>query len=360
MKLKNKTTGQWDQLYLAGYAAMPELDTAVTAGSQNAVTGGAIKTYVDNRTIPYVNNGYYQTPTAWTIVTEMPSTWQSGMLYLVCPDWVMKEYFMCNLSGTLDSTIDFESVTCVMQNPNDHTQQQSFSLTYPTSYDSSSKKVPQYACDVGLIPYFIRESGTSQQVDMQGTLEGRDSNTYLRDYATLSAYEIANGTTYYFTSSGYDETRPLYSPDLTYSLNISVYMDGGVACLTGDTLIRTIAGDKAIKDLKVGDAVLNAEHQPVLVTKIYSHEVSTLYRITLSNKDEFLATESHKIRTTRGTVTCFALVKDLEVLRYDGSTFRVMAHEKIDMRNPIKVYEIQTETGTYLLSNGVINESEDI
>ena len=144
MKLKNKTTGQWDQLYLAGYAAMPELDTTITAGSQNAATTAAIKTSVDGRTIPYVSSGYYQTPTAWTIVGEMPAVPDSSTLYLVCPDWMIREWFTASLNGTVDSSIDFESVTVVMQNPSDHTQQQSFDLTFPTSWDTSDKKVPQY------------------------------------------------------------------------------------------------------------------------------------------------------------------------------------------------------------------------
>ena len=123
---------------------------------------------------------------------------------------------------------------------------------------------------------------------------------------------------------------------------------------------KTISGDKAIKDIKIGDAVLDAENRPVLVTKIYSHEVKTLYRTVFTNKDNFLATASHKIKTTHGTVTCFGLVKDLEVLRSDGSTFTVLAHETVNLKDFVKVYEIMTETGTYQLTNGVINESEDI
>lgn len=359
MKLKNKTTGQWDQFYLAGYAAMPEYDTTISGASGNAPTSAAVKTYVDNRTVPYYNSGYYQTPTSWTIVTETPSSFESGRLYLVCPDWAMKVLHV-NCAGTVDSSVNFESVLCVMQNPSDHAQQQSFSVLLPTSHDSSEKKVPQYGCDMGLIPYFTRESGTSQVVSMNAVIEGRDSRTSLQDYAQINKGAIVNGTTYYFEADEHYPPVRYLSGDLSYTLSINIDGGGGVACLTGDTLIKTISGDKAIKDIKIGDAVLDAENRPVLVTKTYSHEVKTLYRTVFTNKDNFLATASHKIKTTHGTVTCFGLVKDLEVLRNDGSTFTVLAHETVNLKDFVKVYEIMTETGTYQLTNGVINESEDI
>ena len=51
MKIKNKTTGQWEQFYMAGYAAMPNYDTTVTETSANAPTSAAVKNYVDTRTI---------------------------------------------------------------------------------------------------------------------------------------------------------------------------------------------------------------------------------------------------------------------------------------------------------------------
>lgn len=359
MKIKNKTTGQWEQFYMAGYAAMPDYDTTVTETSENAPTSAAVKNYVDNRTVPYVDSGYYQTPTSWTIVTEAPSSYVSGRLYLVCPDWMMKTLYV-NCTGTVDSSISFESLTCVMQNPSDHAQQQSFNILLPTQWDNSEKKVPQYGCDMGLIPYFTKESGSTQAITLYATIEGRDSRTYLEDYAQINISNVENGVTYYFEAEGtYPPVRYL-SGDLSYTLSINVDGGGGVACLTGDTAIKTITGDKPIKDIRIGDAVFDAENRPVLVTKTYSHEVKTLYRTVFTNKDNFLATASHKIKTTHGTVTCFGLVKDLEVLRSDGSTFTVLAHETVNLKDFVKVYEIMTETGTYQLTNGVINESEDI
>ena len=359
MKIKNKTTGQWEQFYLANYAAMPEYDTTVTETSENAPTSAAVKNYVDNRTVPYVDSGYYQTPTSWTIVTEAPSSYVSGRLYLVCPDWMMKTINV-SCTGAMDSSISFESLTCVMQNPSDHTQQQSFNILLPTQWDSSEKKVPQYGCDMGLIPYFTKESGSTQAVAIYATVEGRDSRTYLEDYAQINVANVENGVTYYFEAEGtYPPVRHL-SGDLSYSLSINVDGGGGTACLTGDTAIKTITGDKPIKDIRIGDAVLDAENKPVLVTKIYSHETKTLYRTVFKNKDNFLATASHKIRTNHGIVRCFGLVKDLEVMRSDGSTFTVLAHETVNLLEPVKVYEIMTETGTYQLTNGVINESEEI
>ena len=359
MKIKNKTTGQWEQFYMAGYAAMPEYDTTVSGTSKNAPTSAAVKNYVDNRTISYIDSGYYQTPTSWTIVTEAPSLYISGRLYLVCPDWMMKTINV-NCTGAVDSSISFESLTCVMQNPSDHTQQQSFNILLPTQWDSSEKKVPQYGCDMGLIPYFTKESGSTQAITIYATIEGRDSRTYLEDYAQINVADAENGVTYYFEAEGsYPSVRHL-SGDLSYSLSVNVDGGGGVACLTGDTAIKTITGDKPIKDIRIGDAVLDAENRPVLVTKVYSHETKTLYRTVFKNKDNFLATASHKIRTNHGVVRCFGLVKDLEVMRSDGSTFTVLAHETVNLLEPVKVYEIMTETGTYQLTNGVINESEEI
>lgn len=356
MKVKNKTTGNWDQITLGSVTIDNSLDSDSTT---HGASVHAVKNYVDTRTIPYYDSGYYQTPTSWTIVTETPSSFESGRLYLVCPDWAMKALYV-DCAGTVDSSVNFESVLCVMQNPEDHAQQQSFSVLLPTSYDSSEKKVPQYGCDMGLIPYFTRESGTSQVVSMNAVIEGRDSRTYLQDYVQINESDIANGTTYYFEADEFYPQVRYLNGDLNYTLSINIDGGGGVACLTGDTAIKTITGDKPIKDIRIGDAVLDAENRPVLVTKIYSHETKTLYRTVFTNKDNFLATASHKIKTTHGTVTCFGLVKDLEVLRSDGSTFTVLAHETVNLLEPVKVYEIMTETGTYQLTNGVINESEDI
>lgn len=359
MKIKNKATGQWEQFYMAGYAAMPNYDTTVTETSSNAPTSAAVKNYVDTRTISYVDSGYYQTPTSWTIVTETPSSYIGGRLYLVCPDWMMKAVRV-NCSGSVDSSINFESLTCVMQNPSDHTKQQSFNILLPTDWDTTEKKVPQYGCDMGLIPYFTKESSSTQAVTIYAVIEGRDSSTRLEDYAEINVANAENGVTYYFEASEHYPPVRYLSGDLSYSLTINVDGGGGQACLTGDTAIKTITGDKPIKDIRIGDAVLDAENRPVLVTKIYSHDTKTLYRTTFKNKDSFLATASHKIRTNHGVVHCFGLVKDLEVMRSDGSTFTVLAHETVNLIEPIKVYEIMTETGTYQLTNGVINESEEI
>ena len=365
MKIKNKTTGQWEPFYMAGYAAMPEYDATVTETSANAPTSAAVKNYVDGRTIPYIDNGYYKIPTEWTIVGDMPADPNPSTLYFVCPDWVVKDNFIVNLDGSVDtSIITFESVSCIMQNPNDNTQQQSFDITFPTSYDTSLKKVPQYGCNVGLIPYYTKNSSSQQSISMSAYLEGRDSNTYLQDYAFLNESNIINGATYYLQAEEiYPPLRYLGGDELHYKLNITIDGggdSGGMACLTEDTLIKTIAGDKEIKDIKVGDAVIDEKNIAVLVTKIYTHDINTLYKIILNNGDSFIASGSHKIKTTVGTVPCFCLVKDLQVKRSDGSTFTVTSHDRIKMKNPIKVYEIQTETGTYLLANGVINESEDI
>lgn len=78
---------------------------------------------------------------------------------------------------------------------------------------------------------------------------------------------------------------------------MSIESPGGSACLKGDTWIKTSEGRKMIKDIQVGDIVIDKENKKVLVTKIFNHDVNCMTRIRLSNGAKIETSLSHKFET---------------------------------------------------------------
>ena len=114
-----------------------------------------------------------------------------------------------------------------------------------------------------------------------------------------------------------------------------------------------------IKDIQVGDTVIDKENKEVLVTKIFNHNVNCMTRIRLSNGAKIETSLSHKFETNWGIAKSVNLVKDIKLKCGNGSFFKIIKSENIktDLET---VYEIMTETGSYQLDNGIINICEEI
>lgn len=129
--------------------------------------------------------------------------------------------------------------------------------------------------------------------------------------------------------------------------------------LKGDTPIKTSnTRTKQIKDLAVGDTVIDAKGNKTKVVKVFSHTVNTTFNITLSNEDVLVASYGHKFSINNHFRKACQVVKDHKLDRGDGSTFDVTATEI--KQEEMEVYEILTESGTYTLGNGIICECEAI
>jgi hypothetical protein len=327
------------------------------------------KKYVDDSILPYYDSGYYMQPTSWTVVSEMPAEPVYGRLYFVSPDYVEKNIGTSISSTGFNSGVSWSHITDYFLNTQDLDDViQTWQNTAPsgassgTQYTSWLVKVPKYGVAVGATPNFTNSYG--EDLHMYGILEQRNPQTTTLMYsAYLDVDEnLASGTMYYFDR---DEDHSGGTPLTIYGSGVStaffytIGTNGGLACLKGDTPIKiSNTKTKQIKNLAVGDTVIDAEGNKVKILKVFSHKVDTTFNITLSNEDTLVASYGHKFSINKHFRRACQIVKDHKLDRNDGSTFDVIATEV--KQEEMEVYEILTESGTYVLGNGIICECEAI
>lgn len=328
------------------------------------------KKYVDDSVadfIPFYDSGYYMTPTRWTIVSELPAYPANNTLYFVSPDYV-EQYINTNVtSNGFNSGVTWSHITNLFMKTDDHTDV--IETWQNTASNSGSQgtswqvHAPKYDVAVGATPNFTNSN--SEDLYMHGVLEQRDPQTTALRYSAYLNVEsnLASGTTYYFDSDDYDTPTvsgaiPIYIPGST-SFFYTIGTNGGLACLKGDTPIKTKGNKtKQIKNIEVGDVVTDAEGNGTEVIKIYKHTIPETYNITLSNGDTLVASPCHKFSIKGRYRYACQVVKDHKLDRGDGSTFDVTATEV--KQEEMEVYEILTKSGTYTLANGIICECEAI
>lgn len=347
------------------FSTLPESSVVPTTNNQLVN-----KKYVDDSVadfIPFYDSGYYMTPTRWTIVSELPDYPASNTLYFVSPDYV-EQYINTNVtSNGFNSGVTWSHITNLFMKTDDHTDiVETWQNTAPNSGSQSTSwqvHAPKYDVAVGATPNFTNSN--SEDLYMHGVLEQRDPQTTALRYSAYLNVEsnLASGTTYYFDSDDYDTPTvsgaiPIYIPGST-SFFYTIGTNGGLACLKGDTPIKTKGSKtKQIKNIEVGDVVIDAEGNGTEVIKIYKHTIPETYNITLSNGDTLVASPCHKFSIKGRYRYACQVVKDHKLDRGDGSTFDVTATEV--KQEEMEVYEILTKSGTYTLANGIICECEAI
>ena len=164
---------------------------------------------------------------------------------------------------------------------------------------------------------------------------------------------------YYFDRDDYEETNIEVNMTGYTSIYYTIGTNGGLACLKGDTPILVKGNKKKnIEDIKEGDIVIDAEGKETKVIKTLSHDIDMTFNIELSNNDILTASYGHKFSIKNHFRRACQVVKDHELDRQDGSVFKVINTEV--KQETITVYEILTESKTYVLGNGIICECEDI
>lgn len=329
----------------------------------------ATKKYVDDHTLPYYDSGYYMQPTDWTIVSEMPDYPVNGRLYFVSPDYVEKNIGTSISSTGFNSGVSWSHITDYFLNTQDLDDViQTWQNTAPsgassgTQYTSWLVKVPKYGVAVGATPNFT--NSYDEDLHMYGVLEQRNPQTTSLMYsAYLDVDEnLASGTMYYFDrDEDHSGGTPLtiYGSEVSTTFFYTIGTNGGLACLKGDTPVKiSNTKTKQIKNLAVGDSVIDAEGNKVKILKVFSHKVDTTFNITLSNEDVLVASYGHKFSINKHFRRACQILKDHKLDRNDGSTFDVIATEV--KQEEMEVYEILTESGTYTLGNGIICECEAI
>lgn len=140
-------------------------------------------------------------------------------------------------------------------------------------------------------------------------------------------------------------------------MNIRVWVtDGGIACVDEDTLIAVSKQENvAIKNLNIGDKVLDKNYNETAIIDIVSHPEYNITIFTLENDDEIVANNQHKF-----------LMGDTFVNTNSIKYFTTANGKTINIKNKEyrtetrEVYEIITESNTYQLYNGIVCECENI
>lgn len=324
----------------------------------------ATKKYVDDNTssaLQYYDSGYYITPTKWTVVSSLPEYTREDTLYFVCPDYVEKNQMVSVSSNGFNEGVTWSHITTNLIKPSDGSIVESWQATATDRNNNTSTviRAPKYSVKLGATPNYTNTIG--DDLNMYGVYEARNPDTTALLYSAYLDVDsgLTSGTMYYFDRDDYEETDIEVNMTGYTSIYYTIGTNGGLACLKGDTPILTKGNKKKnIEDIKEGDIVIDAEGKETKVIKTLSHNIDMTFNIELSNSDVLTASYGHKFSIRNHFRRTCQVVKDHELDRQDGSTFKVTNVER--KQENITVYEILTESKTYALGNGVICECEDI
>ena len=143
---------------------------------------------------------------------------------------------------------------------------------------------------------------------------------------------------------------------------VFIYVESGsegVACFTGNTLVYTEDGYKAIEDIELGDKVYSYSEKTMEVElkevdKLVNHMANEIYTIIINNEETIETTWSHPFYVvSKGKV----LAKDLQcgdmLVTKDGQTPVIIGIDKQEKQQV--VYEIRVKDyNTYFITNSNI------
>lgn len=140
---------------------------------------------------------------------------------------------------------------------------------------------------------------------------------------------------------------------------------GGLACLTGDTLVKTKNNYIPIKNLEVGNVVLSYNKTTQIVEekriyKTYSHRPSKIYNIIIETGDIIKATSSHEFYTDKGIISTEQLKVGDNLIDVNGKFVEILDIKCIE--NDEEVYEIWVEdNNNYIITdNDILSSCEEI
>lgn len=175
----------------------------------------------------------------------------------------------------------------------------------------------------------------------------------------------ADGFSYGETSDGYSYLSYDTNGSLFYTDEEGVYhnvsytdliIDNqiysvGRACLSAETLIKTLNGNTQISLLNVNDKLDNNN----IVEKIVKHNRNYYYEIILSNDKIIKASNDHRFILANNEIK---MTEQLQINDYLTDNLYVKDIKQIN--NSLDMYEIKTSTNKYELYNEIICECENI
>ena len=181
----------------------------------------------------------------------------------------------------------------------------------------------------------------------------------------LQIYETVNQPTYDYKSIMYINSSGDIIREYLYLKNGVVWKadhdpnQQGMACFTGETLIYTDKGYKAIQNIELGDKVYSfnleqLEYEFKEVDKLINHMTDEIYEITLNNNEIIRTTWCHPFKVLNKEKT---LVKDLEIgdqlITKDDKVYYITKIEKLSKQEV--VYEIRVKDNyNYFITNSSI------
>lgn len=298
---------------------------------------------------------YEVAPTGWSIVSSEEDCTNNSILYFIADAESSSE------ETGIETTISVITDTPTFSPYNVKLYIGNKEYDIDTSNHSSSVTVKIAKGDV---PYISILPGTSDTLSNAAQHAGSNI-TVRRDIITVSQWGCWSFTSLNakdeFVKNEYKGMSNIltlydaivYDDGNPYTNEFSLTLGGGQACLAEDTEIATIDGFEKIKDLKLGDKVLDENDEETTIEKIYGHIIYNPYVITLDNNEVIVCSHDHKFKTQNGIKTADSLT--LEETLYNYRIVNISVENKEQ-----SVYEIRTTSENYKLANGIICECEVI
>ena len=195
---------------------------------------------------------------------------------------------------------------------------------------------------------------------------GTMNNAYIYS-EIISMYTYTKDNTYPVKLISFiDQNGNLVRKHLSLGTDNKIYVgesgqnsSGGMACFTGETLVYTNNGYKAIQNIELGDKVYSfnleqLEYEFKEVDKLINHMTDEIYEITLNNNEIIRTTWCHPFKVLNKEKT---LVKDLEIgdqlITKDDKVYYITKIEKLNKQEV--VYEIRVKNNyNYFITNSSI------
>lgn len=183
-----------------------------------------------------------------------------------------------------------------------------------------------------------------------------DQGKYFTEADGFSYGETSDGYSYLF----YDTNGSLYYTDKEGVYHDVSYTDliiddqiysVGRACLSAETLIKTLNGNIQISLLNINDKLDNNN----TVEKIVKHNRNYYYEVILSNDETIKASNDHRFILANNEIK---MTEQLQINDYLTDNLYVKDIKQIN--KSLDMYEIKTSTNKYELYNGIICECENI
>lgn len=297
---------------------------------------------------------YEVAPTGWSIVSSEEDCTNNSILYFITDAESSSE------ETGIETTISVitDTTTFSPYNVKLYIGNKEYDIDTSTHSSSITVKIAE-----GDVPYISILPGTSS--DFNNTIQWSGASlTVNRDIIAIGEWVCWEFTSFnakdeLTNSMPYDEVNTLYDAIVyedgnpSYSNVFSLILGVGQACLAEDTKIATADGFEKIKDLKLGDKVLDENDEETTIEKIYGHIIYNPYIITLDNNETIVCSHDHKFKTQKGIKTADSLTLEDTLYNYKITDISVENREQ-------NVYEIRTTNGNYKLANGIVCECEVI